>query len=287
LVVIRIGSKLDCTSISNLQSPIFNNNLDNLEILVYTLTNKVSFLAKENSMKVTTHGQYLVQLTRLAVINCYFVREDDGLTLIDTGIPGSAEAILEAARTISAPIVRIALTHAHADHVGSLDALHQLLPEAEVLITARDARFLAGERSLEPNEPQEKLRGSYTTCTTTPTRLLAHGDHIGSLEVIASPGHTPGHAAFFDLRDRTLIAGDALQTQGGVAVAGQLKLFFPLPALATWHKPTALQSAQTLRSLNPSRLAVGHGPVLNNPLPAMDEAIRAAARNIGEAQRVH
>jgi glyoxylase-like metal-dependent hydrolase (beta-lactamase superfamily II) len=238
-------------------------------------------------MKTTTHGQYLIQLTRLVVINCYLVREEDGFTLIDTGIPGSAQAILDAARTLGAPIVRIALTHAHADHVGSLDALHQLLPQAEVLITARDARFLAGERSLDPDEPQEKLRGSYTTSASASSRLLAHGDRVGSLEVIATPGHTPGHAAFFDIRDRTLIVGDALQTQGGIAVAGQFKLLFPLPAPATWHKSTALHSARILRDLNSSRLAVGHGAVLSNPLPAMDEVIRAAERNIGEAQRVH
>jgi glyoxylase-like metal-dependent hydrolase (beta-lactamase superfamily II) len=96
--------------------------------------------------------------------------------------------------------------------------------------------------------------------------------------VVASPGHTPGHAAFFDTRDRTLIAGDAFQTQAGIAVAGVWRWLFPLPALATWHKPTALASARTLRALDPSRLAVGHGRVIENPLAAMDRAIEEAAR---------
>jgi glyoxylase-like metal-dependent hydrolase (beta-lactamase superfamily II) len=98
------------------------------------------------------------------------------------------------------------------------------------------------------------------------------------LEVVPAPGHTPGHVAFLDTRDRSLIAGDAFQTQFGIAVSGTLKLMFPFPALATWHKPTALQTARALRALNPSRLAVGHGPTLDNPLAAMDAAILAAER---------
>jgi glyoxylase-like metal-dependent hydrolase (beta-lactamase superfamily II) len=231
-------------------------------------------------MKVTTHGNYLIQLTRLGAFNCFLVREDDGFTLVDTGLAGSAKDILEAARQHGTPIVRIALTHAHVDHVGSLDALRDELPDAEVVITARDARFLAGERSLDLGEPQDKLRGGYVTCKTRPTRTLAHGDRVGSLEVIAAPGHTPGHAAFLDTRDRTLIAGDAFQTQGGIAVSGILRPLFPFPALATWHKPTALKSAHLLCALEPARLAVGHGRVLTDPVPAMQRAIAVATEKI-------
>src|SRR5262245_52767723 len=163
-------------------------------------------------MRVTYHGDHLIQLTRyprLFPVNCYLVREDDGLTLVDAGLGGSAEAILEMARTNGLPIQRIVLTHAHGDHIGSLDALHQLLPEAEIMVSARDARFLAGDMRLDADEPQSKLRGWYQTITTRPSRLLADGDQVGSLQVVSAPGHTPGHIALFDARDGTLIAGDA------------------------------------------------------------------------------
>jgi glyoxylase-like metal-dependent hydrolase (beta-lactamase superfamily II) len=222
----------------------------------------------------------LTRLPRIFPVNCYLVREDDGLTLVDAAIPGSAPAILAAARNLGAPIVRIALTHAHYDHVGSLDALHQALPDAEVLISARDARFLAGDRSLDPDEGR-KLRGSWKTCMTRPTRLLAPGDRVGSLQVVASPGHTPGHLAFLDLRDRALIAGDAFQTRGGIAVSGVVRPLFPFPAMGTWDKGQSLRSAQALRALEPSVLAVGHGVLLPQPLSAMDRAIEAARRAQG------
>src|SRR5215208_3906564 len=99
------------------------------------------------------------QITQFGVVNAYLVTEEDGLTLVDTLMGGGHKPILKAARDHGLPIVRIALTHAHMDHVGGLDALLEALPDAEVLISARDARLLAGDGSTDPGEPG-KVRGS-------------------------------------------------------------------------------------------------------------------------------
>lgn len=227
-------------------------------------------------MKTTRHGNYLIQLTRLGAFNCYLVQEDDGFTLIDTGLPGSAKAIMAFVQSQGLPLKRIALTHAHGDHVGSFDAICAQSPDAEVLVSTRTSNFLQGDMTLTADEPQAKLRGSFTACKTTPTQLLKDGDMVGSLRAIAAPGHTPDHIAFLDERDGTLIAGDAFQTQGGIAVAGTMRWLFPFPAFATWHPATALETANQLRALNPTRLAVGHGKVIEDPEAAMDMAISAA-----------
>lgn len=233
-------------------------------------------------MKITHHGDTLIQLTQYWLINCYLVREADGLTLIDAALPGSGTAILNAARQVGLPITRVTLTHAHGDHVGALDEVCAELPAAEVAFGARTAQFLQGDVSLRPDEPQAKIRGGFAQRQTRATRLLKAGDRLGSLEVMAAPGHSPDHLAFLDTRDGTLIAGDAFQTQGGIAVAGTLRWLFPLPALATWHRPTALATARTLRHLNPTRMAVGHGQVLEQPGAAMDKAIHTTARQLGQ-----
>jgi glyoxylase-like metal-dependent hydrolase (beta-lactamase superfamily II) len=215
------------------------------------------------------------RVSRFGFVNAYLVEEDDGLTVVDTMLPRSAGAILKAAA--GRPIKRIALTHAHGDHVGSLDALAEQIPGVEVVISARDARLLAKDKTLGPDEQDGKLRGSYPGTKTRPTRELAHGDRIGSLEVVASPGHTPGHVAFLDTRDGTLYCGDAYSTLGGVATTAKVNPRFPLPATATWHRPTALESAKALRALDPTRLAPGHGNVVDSPARAMDAAIARGA----------
>ena len=217
------------------------------------------------------------RISRFGFVNCYLVHEDDGLTLVDTMLPASAKRILTAAEGIGRPIVRIVLTHAHGDHVGSLDALAAKLPNAEVSITARDARLLAGDKTLDPDEPDDKLRGSYPGTKTRPDRTLKVGERVGSLEVVSAPGHTPGQIALLDTRDRTLLCADAFSTLGGVATTAKANPRFPLPALATWHRPTALESARALRALEPVRLAPGHGPVVEEPLAEMDVAIAKAS----------
>jgi glyoxylase-like metal-dependent hydrolase (beta-lactamase superfamily II) len=215
----------------------------------------------------------VTRISRFGLVNAYLVEEDDGLTLVDTALPRSAGAILKAARATNRPIRRIALTHAHGDHVGSLDALAGELGDVEVLISRRDARLLAKDLSLDAGEPQDKPRGMFPGTEARPTRTFEPGERVGSLEVVAAPGHTPGHVAFLDPRDGTLLCGDAFSTLGGVATTAKVNPRFPLPALATWHRPTALASARALRALDPARLAPGHGPIADSPGAAMDAAI--------------
>jgi glyoxylase-like metal-dependent hydrolase (beta-lactamase superfamily II) len=208
----------------------------------------------------------ITPFTRFHFVNAYFVREDDGLTLVDTTM-NAADRLLAAAEALGAPIRRIALTHGHGDHVGSLDALKQRLGDSvEVLMPEIDAQIHAGER--------EKTRGSWPKLETVPDVRLHEGDRVGSLEAVATPGHTPGHVSFLDTRDRALIAGDVFTSYGRVETTSRLYWRFPLATTATWDKEQNLASAQKLRTLEPATLFVGHGPVVQDPLPAIDRALR-------------
>ncbi len=233
-------------------------------------------------MKIIPVGAFAQQLVRLGAFGSFLLREADGtLTALDTGLPGSAPGILDAARRLGAPIGRVVLTHAHQDHVGSLDALAAALGGAgrlQIAIGRREARLLAGDFSLDAAEPQTKVRGSFGRCATRPTALLEDGDQMpgSALRAVACPGHTPGHLGFLDERDGTLFCGDALVNVGRLSVSGVWRTIFPFPYFATWHRPSASASARRLLALAPTTLACVHGRPIPHPAKAMARAIAEA-----------
>jgi glyoxylase-like metal-dependent hydrolase (beta-lactamase superfamily II) len=223
-------------------------------------------------VSTTQVNQNLIQITRYRFVNAFLCREEDGFTLVDTTLGRAADELIAAARTAGGDIRRIALTHGHGDHVGSLDALKERLGDSvEVLMPQLDARIHAGEKVVDGRPP-----GSWPNLETTPDVRLTGGERIGSLEVVPTPGHTPGHVSFLDTRDRTVIVGDTFTSIGGLAVSNHFYLRFPLAAIATWDKAKDLDSARRLRELEPAMLVVGHGGPVRDPGPAMDKAISSA-----------
>lgn len=222
---------------------------------------------------------HFLRLRRFGMINLYLVEEEDGLTVLDTGMK-AAKLVKRDAEANELDVKRILLTHAHDDHIGSVDALVDLYPDAELIISERDARIMRGDLTLDEDEPQDKLRGGLKGQKSEPTRFVTDGEMIGSLRAIATPGHTPGHFAFHDERDGTLFTGDVFSTWGGLATSAISNPLFPLVKHGTWHPPTVLKSARALAELNPKRLAPGHGRVFEDPTSDMWKVIHKAEKRV-------
>jgi glyoxylase-like metal-dependent hydrolase (beta-lactamase superfamily II) len=100
---------------------------------------------------------------------------------------------------------------------------------------------------------------------------------------VPTPGHTPGHVAFFRRTDRVLIAGDALVTvdlnSWRSALLWLLRRPTPRvsspPWYSTWNRRVATESVISLADLEPRLLAAGHGtPMAGDEIPG---AVRAFA----------
>ena len=91
-------------------------------------------------------------------------------------------------------------------------------------------------------------------------------------QLVPTPGHTPGHVAFFRPADRVLIAGDALVTVNLNSLGGLLlkkrRVSGP-PWYTTWNWRLAKESVAVLAKLEPAVLAGGHGIPMAGPETAI------------------
>ena len=141
----------------------------------------------------------------------------DELTLIDTGLPGSTpklESWLRRHGRSIGDLRRVVCTHGHPDHAGGARELLELAPGAEVLIHPLDLARL--DITLRDAIRSPSLGSLFAAMTPLPGRAspLDDGDVLpvdGGLEVVHTPGHTPGSICLYLREQRALFVGDALE----------------------------------------------------------------------------
>lgn len=157
------------------------------------------------------------------IANPYLLIDADGLTLIDTGIPGSSRKILRYMADLGykpGDLKRILITHADMDHVGGLASL-KTASGARVYAHVIEAEAMAAGRPSRPLKARKTLRRVVFALTgrlfrTRPFQVderLVDGQVLpvlGGLRVLETPGHTPGHISFYAPSAAILFVGDSI-----------------------------------------------------------------------------
>ncbi|MBG9979447.1 MBL fold metallo-hydrolase [Facklamia lactis] len=207
-------------------------------------------------------------------INCYIIEEENDLTVVDIGVNQFVQEIKVMSEHCQKPVKNLIITHAHSDHVMGYPRFKETFPECRTYMSEREARFISEDFKFDESEVGFQLKGDYSKASSLHVEdFLQEGDQIGSFSVIETPGHSVGSISLWNPRTKLMIAGDAFQTKGRLAVSGDLVKTFPFPAIATASKEVSLQSAKKILSFNPRILAVGHGEMLIDPIDRMKEAI--------------
>ena len=126
--------------------------------------------------------------------------------VVDPG--GDLPRILQQVKDMGAEVEQILLTHAHIDHAGGTAALARELHVPVVGPQEGDLFWIQGlpQQSAMFGFPQAEI--------FTPDRWLHDGDQVTvgkvTLDVIHTPGHTPGHVVFYSAADQLAIVGDVI-----------------------------------------------------------------------------
>jgi glyoxylase-like metal-dependent hydrolase (beta-lactamase superfamily II) len=222
---------------------------------------------------------------RFPVRHAYLCQDPDGLTLIDTSVPGSAPQIATAIRTLShdlADLRRLMLTHFHADHAGSAAEI-AAWGNAEVCAHHADAPFLRGEAPGPPPDLADwevplfdQVSRHLPAAPPAPVRIdreLDDGDEIafgGGAVAVSVPGHTPGSVGFYLPGPRVLFSGDTAARRPN----GQV-----MPGVFNTDRAQATASFRRLAGLDTDIACFGHGQPLTRDAAAQ---LRAAAQQLGD-----
>lgn len=194
------------------------------------------------------------------MINVLLLENDDGWTLVDTGLANSVGRIKDALASLgSGPddLKRIFLTHQHNDHTGGLPDLIEWAPHAEVGASEHEAEVISGRRGMDPpsNRVFRYLSRNAELPTAPVTKVLREGDLVSGFRVISTPGHTPGHVSLLRDADGLLFTADAFGCLPRKIRVGVRKAFCNDPS-------EAKRSAEKLLAEDFATVVMSHGPVL-------------------------
>jgi glyoxylase-like metal-dependent hydrolase (beta-lactamase superfamily II) len=215
-------------------------------------------------------GIHYIGGTKGGRVRAFLIEDGRDLTLIDTLYPEDPSVVLGEIRSLGrspSDLKRIVLTHGHRAHLGGLAALKRA-SGAKVLSHAWEADIIGGKRKAQPVSiiPRRPLRvyipfqlglalgfGAHPPCPIDET--LDDGAEIGGLQVLHTPGHSPGHLSFYSAERDVLISGDAIATWPRFEAGW--------PAF-TLNSAQHRASIRRLAALEPKLVGVGHG----NPITA-------------------
>ena len=208
-----------------------------------------------------------VHLIPNIIANPYLIIDPDGLTLIDSGLPGNQKKILNYISNLGhAPsdLKRIIITHADIDHTGSLSALKKACGaqiyaskiEAEAMAQGRSSRQIQSGMILRKALMGIMLHFMPPIVVQTDV-ILSEGQilpSLGGLRVMETPGHTPGHISLFSPSTGVLFTGDSIVTREGELVRSV--------KANTWDEAKADESARKQAALGAQVVCPGHGAVV-------------------------
>ena len=219
---------------------------------------------------------------RLAIVNVmlFGAPGQRDWVLIDAGVPAMAGRIRRAAASRFGEGVApaaIIMTHAHFDHVGSLETLVQDWG-SPVYAQALELPYLNGGASYPPPDPTVGGGAMALLSPLFPRSPVDVGTHLHALPTdgsvpampgwrwVHTPGHSVGHVSLWRETGRTLIAGDAFVTtaqESAYAAAVQEPELHGPPMYFTHDWKAARASVRTLAALRPELVVTGHGRAMH------------------------
>jgi glyoxylase-like metal-dependent hydrolase (beta-lactamase superfamily II) len=199
---------------------------------------------------------------RSGYAHLHLVVTDDGVVLIDTGLPRRSariDAALHGVRRTIGDVRTVLLTHHHPDHTGNVADVRRR-SGARVVAHELDAPYVTGDRTAEVRHPVVKLVGllmGRPEPAPVDEPILDGAVPVPGFTALHTPGHTAGHVSYLlDRAGGVLFAGDAAAGRRGGRVGST-------PRMVTADPVELGRSVARLAELDFGHAVFGHGPAVS------------------------
>lgn len=206
----------------------------------------------------------------LIPVRIWIVKEDDGVTLVDAGMPFMTRRIVAFIRQLQlGPLKQILLTHGHSDHVGAVKKIVET-ESVPVYAHRNEIPYMEGAK-LYPRRKKLEVNVQPGLAQSLPEDAEGNLKAIGGLQPYLTPGHSPGHVVYYHENDGVLLAGDLFTSKRG-------KLHRPMP-MFTGDMEQAIKSSLIVRQLQPRHLEICHGKPVKHPAEHLEQYVAEAAKS--------
>lgn len=159
------------------------------------------------------------------------IHDDDNLVLVDAGFPLDFELLSNAIKSNGfkvEDINKLIITHQDIDHIGCVNEFLEIVPEIEIMACSIEAPYINGQmiptklaKMDESNSFYKQFKAGFDNRRIKIDRELFDNEVLpfcGGIEVVHTPGHTPGHICLYIKQDKVMICGDALNIDEGTLI---------------------------------------------------------------------
>ncbi|GEA31744.1 MULTISPECIES: MBL fold metallo-hydrolase [Clostridium] len=204
-------------------------------------------------------------------MNATLIWDDKNVILIDAGLPGQIENIREEVEKAGVSfdrINKIIITHHDLDHIGSLSSIvKNSKSEIEVLAHSGERPYIEGDKIGIKITPErlssmpDSMKETIKQLKTKVNRVVKDEENLpycGGIDVIYTPGHTPGHICLYLRKYKALVTGDAMNVVNN-------ELIGPNPEY-TFDMKQAMESLKKLTKYDIETVICYHGGVFTKSL---------------------
>lgn len=233
----------------------------------------------------TVVGEGVIELDTLLGgwerVTAGYLIEGDAPVLVETGSQSSVPVLLDQLEKLGLgadDLAGVVVTHIHLDHAGGVGDVARAFPNATVYVHPKGARHLADPTRLVDSAARvygpllDSLYGRLDPTPSERIRVLEDGETVRvsaqrSLVAVDSPGHAKHHMGLHDSVTGILFAGDAVGVK--LPDAGVLRPSTPPPDFSL---AAAIASLERFAERKPTRLALAHYGLLDDPMAVLHEA---------------